>query len=1080
MVLRALFELAGEPPYSTVRERSELSGVSLSKATITNLLAGRGSPRPRTVRAFVDACVQLKPKKVAWPAGRHTAREWLDAYDIACGRTPTARTSAEVRARPVRVGLPPVTAEALQPRTRLTELLGSVIDEGKTAVLTQPARVLSGLGGVGKSQLAAHYAGQQWHDPATDVIVWATATSTSGIVEAYAEAAIRVLGAGTGDAEQDARRFLRWAASTPKRWLIVLDDIQTPGDLAAWRPPVTATGQTVITTRYRGDAFDRGDIELIQVDVFTQEESRAYLHQRLDAHPHLLSGNDNYNDIDPGLDGLATELGFLPLALAQATAYMVNEITSVDSYRALVLDQRRRLDELVPARDELPDGHQATVAATWSLSIQRANATAPAGLAWPLLQIASLLAPTGIPEDVFTAEAVVNYLGEALDRALDAQTIRRGLAVLHRYNLVTLDPAHPEHGVTIHSLVQRATRDADPGALPRPLDHDDLAYAVADAMCDIWPEVDTASDIGARLRTNGAALTSHSGDALWTPTAHALFLHIGNSLGEAGQANAAVAHWQNVYAAASARMGPDDINTLGIRGNLALWRASAGDPAGAAAELADLLSPVQRALGPDHYNVLSIRGHLARLQSEFGEAAGAVKLFETLVADHLRVLGNEHPDTVNARISLAVARGDAGDATGAVRELAAVLADQVRGVGPDHPHVLSTRNNLAMMRGRAGDAAGAIAELEILLEVMPKVLGPDHPKTLTTRINLAATRGKTGDSVGAVTEFENILAHQLRVLGPDHPDILFTRNNLASQRSETGNVVDTVAEFEFVAAEHLRILGPDHPRTLVAQAHVAQGRHKAGDPVDAMARLEKLLAVRLRVLGPDHPAVLSTRSDLAAARRGAGDVVAELEGRLAAQLRMLAPEHPDVLRTRADLEVARRDAVDPQDAVTEFENLLAEHLRLRGPDHHDTLTIRNNLATTRVEAGETPDITEFEDVLESMLAILGPDDPDTLTCRVNLARARGMTGDAAGAVTEHEKLLVEQFRVLGPDHAKLLTTRARLAHWRTEAGDATGAVTEYETLLAELLRLRGPDDPNTLAVRATLATMGGRPDDPGA
>ncbi len=296
MVLRALFELAGEPPYSTVRERSELSGVSLSKATITNLLAGRGSPRPRTVRAFVDACVQLKPKKVAWPAGRHTAREWLDAYDIACGRTPTARTSAEVRARPVRVGLPPVTAEALQPRTRLTELLGSVIDEGKTAVLTQPARVLSGLGGVGKSQLAAHYAGQQWHDPATDVIVWATATSTSGIVEAYAEAAIRVLGAGTGDAEQDARRFLRWAASTPKRWLIVLDDIQTPGDLAAWRPPVTATGQTVITTRYRGDAFDRGDIELIQVDVFTQEESRAYLHQRLDAHPHLLSGNDNYND----------------------------------------------------------------------------------------------------------------------------------------------------------------------------------------------------------------------------------------------------------------------------------------------------------------------------------------------------------------------------------------------------------------------------------------------------------------------------------------------------------------------------------------------------------------------------------------------------------------------------------------------------------------------------------------------------------------------------------------------------------------------------------------------------------------
>ncbi|USX56334.1 hypothetical protein [Lentzea sp. HUAS12] len=258
----------------------------------------------------------------------------------------------------------PLPAAAFQPRMELVALLGRVVDEGKTAVLAQPthrtAHVLSGLCGVGKSQVVALYARQQWHDPEIDVIVWASAAAVSGIVEAYAEAAVHLFGGGGGDAEQDARRFLRWAASTPKRWLIVLDDLHVPGDLAGWRPPMTSIGQTVITTRYRGDAFDREDIELIPVDVFTAEESLAYLRERLSGHSHLVP------ETDAELAGLAVDLGFLPLALALATAFIVNDATPVDVYRGLVADQRRRLQDLVPAKDELPDGHQATIDATWA------------------------------------------------------------------------------------------------------------------------------------------------------------------------------------------------------------------------------------------------------------------------------------------------------------------------------------------------------------------------------------------------------------------------------------------------------------------------------------------------------------------------------------------------------------------------------------------------------------------------------------------------------------------------------------------------------------------------------------------
>jgi len=55
---------------------------------------------------------------------------------------------------PVRVGIPPAVAHCYQARPQ-TQQLADAARYGQTAVLTQ---VLTGLGGVGKTQLAAAYA----------------------------------------------------------------------------------------------------------------------------------------------------------------------------------------------------------------------------------------------------------------------------------------------------------------------------------------------------------------------------------------------------------------------------------------------------------------------------------------------------------------------------------------------------------------------------------------------------------------------------------------------------------------------------------------------------------------------------------------------------------------------------------------------------------------------------------------------------------------------------------------------------------------------------------------------------------
>lgn len=72
-------------------------------------------------------------------------------------------------------------AEAERLRTR--------VDGGGTAVLTQ---LLTGMGGVGKTQLAADYARTAWDNAGEtgglDVLVWVNASARSPIVTGYAQA----------------------------------------------------------------------------------------------------------------------------------------------------------------------------------------------------------------------------------------------------------------------------------------------------------------------------------------------------------------------------------------------------------------------------------------------------------------------------------------------------------------------------------------------------------------------------------------------------------------------------------------------------------------------------------------------------------------------------------------------------------------------------------------------------------------------------------------------------------------------------------------------------------------------------
>ncbi|MFE7475746.1 NB-ARC domain-containing protein, partial [Streptomyces sp. NPDC057575] len=495
----------------------------------------------------------------------YLAIDRLTLVQQAAPRTPAAW--------PHQVGVLPPRAQSFQHRTEADQLRAAV-DGGGTAVLAQ---VLTGTGGVGKTQLAADYARTAWDGGEVDVLVWISASSRSAITAGYAQAGVEVLAADPGDPEQAAEAFLAWlepkAGQKPCRWLVVLDDVADPADIRGWWPPASRHGRALVTTRRREAALTGAGRRRVTLGLFTPQEAVAYVTAVLAAH-------DRHEPTDQ-INHLAADLGHLPLALAQAAAYLIDTDLTCASYRGLLANRIRRLADLLPESGALPDDQSATLAATWSLSIERANQIRPVGLARPMLQLAAMLDPNGIPAAVLTSQpALVHLTGHRAPigtggihppARVSAEDAALALRALHRLSLIDHTPDTPHQAVRVHQLIQRATRDT-----LTPDQHDRLARTAADTLTTAWPAIERDAALAQALRANTDVLTRTAEDALYRPDPHDVLFRIGKSLGQAGQAAAAAAHSHRLAETTGHRLGPDHPDTLAARSHLAYWQGRAG------------------------------------------------------------------------------------------------------------------------------------------------------------------------------------------------------------------------------------------------------------------------------------------------------------------------------------------------------------------------------------------------------------------------------------------------------------------------------------------------------------------------
>ncbi|MCI3932041.1 tetratricopeptide repeat protein [Streptomyces sp. AN091965] len=660
-----------------------------------------------------------------------------------------AWTAYDVEAPPGLNNLPELPSRHFVGRADvLAELERALAADSQTITQT-----LHGLGGVGKTTLALHYA--HAHVGSYRLVWWIRSDSRELIEASLAALALRIQGAAASDltTTQAADWAVGWLQTHPG-WLLVFDNVERPEDAATVTGQLRSSGRYLITSRYRS-GWPGAPIALPVLDEGASLD--------------LLARLTDDGDAEAEARALAEELGHLPLALEQAGAFVAQTGSTLGEYRLML----RRYPERTTAAAPGGADPTRTVARIWRITLDAVHARDPRAV--DLLCTAAWYAPTEIPRELFT------------ELAEDELDLAQLLGLLADYNLIVLGRGT----LGVHRLVQRVARTVspeDPHRTPERITRArDGAAAALRRVLPFDPRLNVAGWPGwRRLLPHVEALLDAVDPADDTEDTDFALNEWAQYLAGQGQRGRAIALLHRSVDASSRLFGEKHTSTLTAYNNLASAYEAAGDLDEAIALLERTLTARIEVSGDDDPHTLIVRNNLASAYQSAGDLERATPLHERNLSDRMRLLGSDHLSTLLSRNNLADAYLLSGQLARAAPMFEETLDDCVRVLGGDHPFTHVVRSNVAYCCEAAGDLERAVALLEQTVADRARTLGGEHPDALRSQLHLARVHQAAGDPSRAITLLERTLDVCVRALGDGHGLTGSVRSSLSEALEQTG------------------------------------------------------------------------------------------------------------------------------------------------------------------------------------------------------------------------------------------------------------------------------------------------------
>ena len=510
--------------------------------------------------------------------------------------------------------------------------------QGSHATTLSQPQAISGLGGIGKTQIAVEFAYRHRHE--YQRIFWVRADTRESLVSSYISiAGLLNLPEKDAEAQQMVIRAVQNWLQTHGSWLLILDNAD---ELALVHEflPLGLDGHILLTTR----AQVTGKLAYrIEVEIMPQDIGALFLLRRA----KIIAPDVTLSATPPDEEGRAREicekLGGLPLALDQAGAYIEKSQCSLSDYQQRF---QARSTLLLKQRRDLGDDHTEPVATTWSLSFEKVEQTCPA--AGELLRFCAFLAADAIPEEIITQGSA--YLGTRIQSlASDPFLLDEAIGVLRAYSLLRRDRTNKT--LSIHRLVQVVIRDAMEDELRRI-----WAERAVLVLNQILPSVSFTTWPQWALYLSHALVCASwvTSEQIKRSEAMRLLYNAGCYLIERDRISEAYPLLQQAFVLSEHHLRPEHTNVASTGGCFARgFLEGQGKYEDVEQIFARMLSSHEKDNGSNHPEVATDLNNLANLYKIQGKYAEAIRWFQEALTIRERTLGKTHLDTAQSMWCLA-------------------------------------------------------------------------------------------------------------------------------------------------------------------------------------------------------------------------------------------------------------------------------------------------------------------------------------------------------------------------------------------------------------------------------------------
>ncbi|HEY1626800.1 MAG TPA: FxSxx-COOH system tetratricopeptide repeat protein [Streptosporangiaceae bacterium] len=798
-------------------------------------------------------------------------------------------------------------------------------------------QVISGMGGIGKTEIATEYIHRNIDK--YEIIWWIRAEHHDRVRDALVKLGQRLeLRQATTDGGRDrtiAAVLATLRSEDRPSWLLVFDNAVNPLGLQKYLPASRPDGHIIITSR---ELTLHGHLQADSVEVspFTPAEAIGFLRRRV---PRLTARGTRATltaeeDADRAREAgrLAEELGHLPIAIVHAAAYLAETRQTVDEYLSRFAENAHQLLSEHPGDSDLP----APVSGTWAMSTALLTPDAE-----HLFNLCAFFSPEPIAVELFPQDSTDADDPPGLGEFLPApHRLRAAASQLHRLSLANYDGARDL--IQMHRVVQAVTqgrlRQARVAAFRGYRAAVDTLLARSNPGNPDHSSSDAAYDLSLQhLELNDRFLHSPDPALRSLIVAQVRRLHLRGGHLEAMQfGQEALKIWRDVF-------GEDDLQVLTISVEVAIAMYLGGHVADSHALILRVRPLLQRYTDGDGLKVFllceTIHGAVLRARSQFHEA---LDLDTATLPAAEAVFGQYHERTLNIRHNIAVDYRQLGRFQEALEADELTLKSRRRILGPRDPLTLwsSTavahdlrnlgryqesldmarrvvrvfeefggRENLSWLIAcdgfatalrKAGHHWEALQESEHVVQRYRDYLGSDHMQTLQAATNLINARRAVDDLAGAEALARETRALCLKSSPPD--DLLYAGLvNLASVLRLGEHQDEALLDDEQARKGLIRIYGDRHPYTLVAEINFAADLIAHGRLGEAIQLGRETLDKCRQVLGENHPDTLMAQANLSFDEAAAGDQLSADQRRrdvLRRYEETLTLEHPEARAAR--------------------------------------------------------------------------------------------------------------------------------------------------------------------------------------